>query len=333
MDPSDAAGSDTPVSEQPVGVLSQSYSRRLFGILAVLLVIGLGVRWLMVPASFGEVGHYRGLAPGEEAEREPVLQGKNVCAECHDDEFDKHEKDVHISVECEACHGPGRDHVRARRADAPESEAKMFRKLVQANCLACHRRLLARPKLFPTVDVKEHFALVGVKDPDTPCQACHSPHEPLYLEKKVAEARKHPLIHPCSDCHDDRAVEEKPLPEDHVVTFQCKDCHADVVADAKSKAHGDLDCRTCHVFRKDSEFSGRIMKNGNPRFCLMCHEQKPFKAGGHIPLLESFEAHLDDVAEDDADRSKRCADCHVDEMIHRVKGSATGNVVPSGGQE
>jgi hypothetical protein len=259
-----------------------------------------------------------------------VFQGKQVCGECHDDEFGRHEKDVHVSVQCEDCHGAGADHVKARRADAPVSEGQIFRALEQANCLACHRRLMARPKLFPTVDPVEHLAFVGVSDPSIPCQSCHNPHEPLFLERRVSESRIHPLIHPCSDCHAGEAVEERPLPEGHVVTFQCKDCHSDVVADARQKAHGALDCRTCHLFRKDSEFSGRIFKNGNPRFCLMCHGKQPFKDGKRIPLLASFEAHLADVATDEADRAKRCADCHVEDWIHAVKdrGANRNNVVP-----
>lgn len=315
------------------GILSQTYSRRLFAILALLLIAGLGARWALVPESFGELGHYRSVAPAEEAEREPLLQGKEVCAECHPDEFAKHEKDIHVSVQCEDCHGDGNAHVQARRAGLDPKQAPMFRELAQSNCLACHRRLAARPKLFPTVDVSEHFALVGVKEPGTKCQACHSPHEPLFLEMEVASARIHPLIHPCSDCHVEKAIKDKPLPEGHVATFQCKDCHADMVADFEEKSHAEFDCRTCHLFHKDSEFSGRIFKNGNPRFCLMCHKDQPFKDGDRIPLLESFESHLDDVAENEADQGKRCVDCHVNEMIHNVGKAQRGVVVTPGDEE
>jgi len=316
-----------------VRVLSMPYARRLFAILAVLIAVLLGVRWALVPASFGETGHYRGLAPGEEAAREPSLQGSAVCGECHDDEFARHEKDIHVSVACEDCHGPGAEHVAAREADAPPDQGVMFRELVQANCLACHRKLRARPMLFPTVDVAKHFALVGVKDPETPCQACHDPHAPLSLERDVATARIHPLIHPCRDCHADDPVDGRPLPRGHVVTFQCKDCHADVVADFATRAHAALECRTCHLFQRDSDFSGRILKNGNPRFCLMCHLDRPFKAQDAMPLLASFEAHLDDVAESDADREKRCVDCHLAERIHRVSLGCAGVVSTPGGEQ
>jgi len=308
------------------GIFSQAYSRRLFFILAVLVVAGLSVRWALVPKSFGEKGHYRALAPLEEMARKPLLQGKKVCAKCHADEFTRHEKDIHVHVQCEDCHGDGSAHVKAREAGLDPEQAPMFRELQQANCLACHRRLAARPKLFPTIDVKEHFRKVRVKDPATRCQECHNPHEPLALDQRVSKARIHPLIHPCKDCHHEKDIAKKPLPEGHVVTFTCKDCHADIVADFSKKPHAQFDCRTCHLFHKDSEFSGRIFKNGNPKFCLMCHLDRPFKDGDRIPLLESFDAHLDDVAEDDGDRAKRCVDCHLDEMIHSVKGGIGGMV-------
>jgi nitrate reductase cytochrome c-type subunit len=312
------------------GILSFAYSRRFFLLFVLVVLLGLGVRAALKPAGFGELGHFRTAAPEEEAQRTPKLQGKMACAECHDREFEAHEKDIHYSVECEVCHGPGDEHVKARTEGLPQDQGRMFRELAQANCLACHRRLQARPKLFPTIDVTEHFALVGVADHATRCQDCHSPHEPLFLESKVSTARLHPLIHQCADCHVEPAVRTKPLPENHVVVFQCKDCHADVVRDFQAKAHSDLDCGTCHLFHQDSEFSGRIFKNGNPRFCLMCHQEKPFRAEGRFPLVASLEAHLDDVAMDDADRRKRCVDCHGEEKIHFMGRHVDSGAAPEG---
>jgi predicted CXXCH cytochrome family protein len=180
------------------------------------------------------------------------------------------------------------------------------------------------------VDVAEHFALVGVTDKATRCQSCHNPHEPLFLDQPVSKARIHPLIHPCRDCHAERGIETKPLPDGHVVTFRCGDCHGDVVADAAGKAHGRLDCRTCHVFHKDSEFSGRILKNGNPRFCLMCHQDRPFVAGSRIPHIASLEAHVAEMASSDEDKAKRCADCHLDDAVHRRRAGAPNVVAPGG---
>lgn len=316
-----------------------TFARRVFAILAVLVAAGLAVRWVLVPDDFGRDGTFRASAPQEEAAREPVHQGVEVCGRCHADERARHDKDVHVGVPCEDCHGPGAGHVKAREAGEPADRGYIFRELAPANCLACHRRLMARPTLFPTITVKEHYALVGVRDMGTRCQECHDPHQPLFLDRPAFEARIHPLIHSCSDCHRsastpsnpaDPGVANRPRPEGHVAIFECRDCHADVVADASGKAHGSLDCRTCHPFHRDSDFSGRIYKNGSPQFCLMCHRDQPFKARDRMPLLASFEAHLDDVAQSEDDRAKRCADCHLDEAIHSVAGRPRGVVVPGG---
>ena len=307
-----------------------AYARRAVAIPLVLLAAGLAVRTILVPEDFGTDGYFRASAPEDEAAREPVHQGVEACGRCHADERTRHDKDVHVRVPCEDCHGPGAEHARAREAREPPEKGYIFRELAQANCLACHRRLIARPALFPTVTVADHYALVGVRDPQTRCQECHDPHQPLFLDRPAFEARIHPLIHPCSDCHRDAQIERRPRPKGHVVTFQCGDCHADMVADASNKAHGSLDCRTCHQFHRDSEFSGRIYKNGNPRFCLMCHQDHPFKVRDRMPLLASFEAHLDDVASSGEDRGKRCVDCHLDEAIHSVARRARAVVVPGG---
>ncbi len=314
-----------------MGWTSLRYVRRLLAIGITALVGLLAVRWYLVPEGFGETGHYRAAAPVEEAAREPLLRGKAVCGGCHADEFAKHEKDVHVTVECEDCHGAGAEHVEARLAGKPKGEGVIFRELAQANCLACHRRIEARPKLFPTIDLAEHFALVGVKDAMTPCQGCHNPHEPLFLERRVVDARIHPLIHRCTDCHAQREVQSRPLPEGHVVTFQCRDCHADVVADYQSKTHHALDCTTCHPFRKDSEFSGRILKIGSPTFCLMCHQKRSFMDPARKPLIESLDAHIAEYGSPD-DKGKRCVDCHLEDNIHARRKAVPPAAKTDGGQ-
>jgi hypothetical protein len=128
-------------------------------------------------------------------------------------------------------------------------------------------------------------------------------------------------------------VAQRPRPEGHVVTFQCQDCHADVVADFAKKPHHALDCRACHSFRKDSEFSGRIFKNANPQFCLLCHLDAPFKEkGGKPPLIKSFEEHRKEMGgEEAAAAGRRCVDCHLTDKIHAVRAGAANVVVPGGG--
>lgn len=296
-----------------------SYVKRILGLGGGVCVLAVVVRFLLIPEGFGSFGFYRDNAPKEEAEREPVYQGKKVCGKCHNTQLLQHDKDVHFRVECEDCHGAGLEHSKAREGGEQPNVGYIFRELIQANCLACHRPLIARPKLFPTVSVKDHYEMVGVADMGIPCQGCHDPHQPLFLQQPSYEARIHPLIHPCTDCHDDTYNETQPLPPGHIVTFKCADCHADLAKDAKTKSHKSFDCRICHQFHRDSEFSGRIYKNGDPRFCLMCHQNRPFKMRDKIPLINSLAEHLEEVASDETDKQKRCADCHLEGAIHKLQ--------------
>lgn len=303
----------------PRSLLSFSYARRLFGLLFVGLVVAGTAKTLATPAGFGVLGHYRVGAIAEERERAPLLTGKEVCASCHVVQATKHAKDVHATVQCEDCHGAGRIHAEAMKRGAPLTEGKIFRQLGQADCLTCHRQTEARPKMFPTVDLKQHFSFLSVSDPSTPCQSCHDPHEPIFLDRKVSEARMHPLIHPCADCHRDRKIVSRALPAEHVVTFQCKDCHAEIAADFKTKSHRFFECTVCHLFHKDSEYAGRIYKITDPRFCLLCHQTRRFVESREMPQIESEAAHLNQRAQSAADRSKRCTDCHQERRVHATK--------------
>ncbi len=316
----------TPTSAK-AGIFSFAYSRRVFGLLVVALAVGAAVRAAAKPAGFGVRGHWRDAAPAEEAARTPLLQGKLTCADCHKPEFTGHEKDVHRSIQCEVCHGPGREHVKARKSDAPVDQERMFRELEPSNCLTCHSRLSARPSSHPTIDPVAHYEFRGVTDPKTPCQSCHSPHEPLYLETEVGKARPHPLVQQCRDCHRDPATQAKPVPEGHVAIFDCKDCHDDIAASFAQRPHAkELQCRTCHKLHKETESSARMFKNGNPRFCLMCHEQKPFKGKGKIPLIAGFAQHVADMGGPE-DKDKRCVDCHFTEYIHE-RSTRRAHLVP-----
>lgn len=301
------------------GSSRNAYIFRVFVLLAMFVTMALVIRGLLVPEGFGEIGFYRPQAPDEEASRSPVHQGKEVCARCHEKQFTMHENDVHRSVECEVCHGNGAAHVDARSKSLPKEVGYIFKELEQANCLKCHQRILGRPKLFPTISVEEHYSLVGVKVASVVCQECHDPHRPLFLDKSVQEARLHPLIHPCSDCHEEKGIETKKIPANHEMVFECRYCHKPIATDHANRKHSFLRCTGCHQVHKETEFASRIYKNSSNEFCLMCHLKKPFKADAKIPMLESYDSHLDDVASSDADRGKRCVDCHLNEVIHDIK--------------
>lgn len=273
------------------------------------LVVGaaLVIRPWLVPETFGEFGFYRTAALDEEKSRLPRHAGRAACAECHEDIAAIHAKDAHASVECESCHGPGWKHIANPDVALPRPNAK-------ENCLTCHRLLDARFGSFPQVDWQKHFRFVGVGDPAIVCTRCHSPHEPLYMDHDLRTARLHPLVHDCGECHIGRTDASLIKPATHPAIFQCDYCHADLVKSFKQGAHTKLPCKACHLFIRETSFSGRIVRNANPRFCLLCHRKAEFKSASGPPTID-WPSHISDVSDDPPDPKRSCLNCHQ-EQIH-----------------
>ncbi len=296
-----------------VATRSYRHTVPVFILLGVVVIGGMVTRELFVPSSMGRYGQYRAEAVNDARAKPLSHVGHKACAECHADIARLRSKDVHADVECETCHGVGAAHAAdpEQRITAPDGRGA---------CLVCHRKLDARPGSFPQIDVAEHFKFLGVEDDTIACTRCHSPHEPLYLDRDLREARMHPLVHRCRDCHIGRTDESLDQPEDHPKIFTCKYCHSEIVDDFRDREHAEIGCTTCHLFLKENSFSGRIVLDADPRFCLLCHRQEEFKGDGAPPGIK-WPDHLEDVAEDEADQKKRCVDCHRDKIHAPVGGN------------
>ncbi|MCP5105809.1 MAG: hypothetical protein GY950_20645 [bacterium] len=296
---------------------------KIVGLIIAALAAYFIFQALLSPESFGEWGHYRKDAVADELAREPVHQNGTVCMECHDDISDVHGKDVHYKLECSVCHGDGHKHVTFNLGETTEKiseeEARMPKDYTLEGCLYCHRKLSARPADFPQIDVARHFRLVGVTETQTACIACHSPHEPLFLNRDVAGARIHPIIKECRQCHDPVPAEDHRTVKDHPVIFACSDCHAALVKDFKTRSHTAARCTICHQAHPENENSERIFKNADSRFCLLCHEKKPFKNPDYPPKIKPAE-HADDMGVDI--KKLVCVNCHM-KNIHQT-GMTTG---------
>lgn len=274
----------------------------VFVLVAILAVGGLVARAYLVPDTFGEYGYYRATAMEEEQLRPTHYAGQDACEECHDDVTAVHAKDVHASVQCETCHGPGLKHI-----DDPDIPMQPANR--KEDCLVCHRRLDARPGSFPQVTWIEHFKFVGVTDTNIACVRCHSGHEPLFTDHDLREARLHPLIQECADCHIGLVDENTEQPANHPRIFHCADCHPALTASFNKDEHRGLRCTTCHLFIKENNYSGRIVRNADPRFCLLCHRKTDFKLDSGTPKID-WPAHLTDVADDPVDPKRSCTECH-----------------------
>jgi hypothetical protein len=295
--------------ETAEGPVSYRHTYRLFGALAAALLLAFALRGFAVPSDYGVEGPFRAGARTDAARvSEPRYQGAAACVECHAEVQTATAKDVHRTVQCEVCHGPGAAH------DAKPKEARMVVDRSAAGCLVCHRKLAARSASFPQVSLPEHFQLVGAKDQGVACVTCHDPHEPIYLQKPLAEARLHPLVHRCRDCHVNRTDETLERPAAHPAIFECSYCHGELAEDMKSRRHEKVACGSCHLFVKESDFAGRIVKNADPRFCLLCHGAGEHRREDAAAATIDWEEHRK-TFDDTLPASAPCTTCHAD-VIH-----------------
>jgi hypothetical protein len=133
----------------------------LFGVGILLFLIAQAV---LVPADFGQVGHYRTGALQSNREHPISFGGEPACATCHEDVAAAKAANQHRGVRCEACHGPQAGH-------AAEGEGKPRRPDATVLCARCHGSGVGRPSAFPQVDVTEHAG-------GETCTSCHLAHAP-----------------------------------------------------------------------------------------------------------------------------------------------------------
>ena len=145
--------------------------KRLLPLFALFIGLFLLVRHFLVPATFGEYGHYRGMSLRENAENSRHYAGKTACAECHDDMASELASDVHSGLSCEICHGPGLDH--ATYSDSVGISKPSGRDF----CGLCHSLNPARKKnVIVTIDLNDH-------NPEYDCIMCHPSHKPTELKE------------------------------------------------------------------------------------------------------------------------------------------------------
>lgn len=137
---------------------------RLAGLFGVGIFMFLVAQAVLVPADFGEVGHYRTGALAANRARPISFAGEPACVSCHSDVGETKEANQHRGVRCEACHGPQARHAESGEDKPPRPDAG-------ALCVRCHGSGIGRPAAFPQVDVKEHSG-------GEVCTSCHAAHAP-----------------------------------------------------------------------------------------------------------------------------------------------------------
>jgi hypothetical protein len=166
-----------------------------------------------------------------------------LCFGCHttdsstDSKFDPSR--AISGVRCEACHGPGVDHIAAVKADKIDEALKAILNPAHLSpvnsvdfCGACHRTgvdVVMSEGAYGPINVRfqpyrlEKSRCWGTQGDDRlTCIACHNPHKPLVRDASFYDAR-------CLSCHSKRENESHGANTSYAVcpkaTANCSSCH------------------------------------------------------------------------------------------------------------
>ncbi len=145
--------------------------KTLLPLFAGFILIFLIARHFLVPESFGEKGHYRFNSIEDNKERVLNYAGKEACTECHAERATLLQTDVHATISCESCHGPGMAHC------ANPKTVKLELPDQREFCGKCHDFNPTRGKVIQQVDIKVHHI------DKNRCIDCHNPHAPWQIKK------------------------------------------------------------------------------------------------------------------------------------------------------
>ncbi|MBW6517945.1 MAG: NapC/NirT family cytochrome c [ANME-2 cluster archaeon] len=235
------------------------------------------------------------IATGEWVDYNAGKEKKYDCTKCHNTgssyESDQDNLPGMVGswefrgIQCEACHGPGSEHV-ARRggkgvAIVVNREASM--------CGQCHRRGADDDKIPAKGKFVQHHEqyldfLSSGKMSALNCVDCHDPHQPVHVGATNTEAGKG-IISTCEECHQTEEAGYNGTVM-QLEGVECIDCHmprAALSAAPASEYVGDV---RSHLFRinisADAEYiytdPADNMQYANPALtveyvCLPCHEE------------------------------------------------------------
>lgn len=298
-------------------------------IIAVAVVVGLALLLLVgVATSQDERSRSRGENGSPQLQKESPYVGTETCKLCHEEISAHFARTAHAITltsakypeserGCEACHGPGKEHV-----DGGGDVTKIYgfghRPVSETNsrCLKCHERQEERHNYRQS----EH----GLNQ--VACIDCHSSHAPQRIENLLV--RRPPDL--CYACHGEIRQEfSKPfhhrVPEGglHCTTCHnqhggfnvtqtretaggtdpiCLKCHTDkqgpfVFEHAPVKLEGCTICHTPH-----GSTNPRLLKRPTVHLlCLECHADTPGIFGPEPPAFHDLRTA----------RFQNCTTCHV----------------------
>jgi hypothetical protein len=222
----------------------------VFLLAAIALVIA---RSLLVPGTFGDIGHYRAAATDSIIAHTKKYAGHQECALCHSEIQRIRLAGNHRGVRCEVCHGPAADHVsNPLDVKPPAPREREF-------CTLCHQYNPSRPTGFPQIDAAVH-------NPRIPCMTCHQPHAP---EPPAVPGD-------CSACHGQIARQKA---VSHHAGVSCTTCHqtpdehkVNPRSVRPTKPTDRSFCGACHAQAGLTGISQIDLGTHNPAYlCWQCH--------------------------------------------------------------
>ena len=255
---------------------------------------------------------------GDEDERGPgdwghwTGQGMNwnaMCAACHNTRLRKnyeprtnsyHTTMAEMSVGCESCHGPMKEHVEWQEKPPVDGKKdptlpKFSRDQVMETCAACHaRRAELTGDLIPGESFFDHFSLTVTDETDI-YHPDGQVRDENYEFASFLSSRMHHAGVRCVDCHDPHST--KNIVKGNQLCMNCHtaprpDFPTAPVIDPTAHSHHGADstgnqCISCHMPvttymqrdpRHDHSFSSpdpRLTKEfGVPNACNQCHTDK-----------------------------------------------------------
>lgn len=231
------------------------------------------------------------------------------CVSCHLSQYYRHvtadgprSEWVDLSVNCESCHGPGREHIRRRRAGNTDEVYRHLASLGSVEesrvCGGCHGFQLKRyvfppaedklPQIFVTSLINDalrpdgtqhltsyqypgHVLSAGFAQKILKCKDCHAPHG-LEARNNHGESAVGALSNrQCTGCHENLVDGRKVAAHSrHPASVRCVDCHM------SSSWIGDDDRRR----QRTSDHSVSIphpresLELGTPNACTTCHKDR-----------------------------------------------------------
>ena len=236
-------------------------------------------------------------------------KGADTCLGCHDDAAilglfrTKHARPDdprtpfgHGGLQCEACHGPGGAHVKARGKEpagivdfGTKALAPVMRQ--NAQCLTCHQTNAAHawgsgPHGASNLPCAGCHSLHTAQDPvlrtTSQIEVCTSCHEARHTD--LFKPFHHPLREgkiACTSCHSPHGSTARAQLVSATVTQTCTSCHAQYRGPFLWE-HQPVteDCTNCHDPHGSEEPA--LLKVRAPFLCQMCHE-----GSGHPSIVNS----------------------------------------------